>query len=171
MSATDDFNPYAAPKADLSPKEPHQTEIWRDGRSLVVTRHSLFPARCIRCNMPTSIWCAWTLSWYEPSFLILSVSRSARLRIPLCPEHRRQRWWRITLGWCFYLGAFAFFGTIGAGLHPAAAVLSYPILIGVGLIILRRGLSLATIDHARNGVVWLSGASQDFLDELPEWPG
>jgi hypothetical protein len=166
---SDDFNPYAAPQADLRAREALGTEIWRDGGLLVVTRASRFPDRCIHCNQHTSLRCGWTLTWYEPTAFLLSVSRSALLQIPLCGRHRRHRRWRMTIGWLLYFGAFA--SVILASLHPALPVLIFPTFIVVGLIVLRRGLNIASVHHAREGVVWLSGMSRAFLDELPEQEG
>jgi hypothetical protein len=166
----DEFNPYAAPAADLAWTEPSASEIWRDGRLLVVTRNSVFPNRCIHCNHETDVRCGWTMSWYEPTWYLLSVSRSVTQQVPHCALHRRRRRWRMTIGWLLYLGAFGSVGVLGAVAQAVPFIwLVYPVMIAVGLTILKRGLAVAKIHHARNGLVWLSGVSQEFLDELPQW--
>jgi hypothetical protein len=167
---SDDFNPYAAPTASLEPTESLLNAIWRDGRSLVVTRNSVFPSRCIQCNRETDLRCGWTVTWYEPTWYLLSVSRRVRLQFSFCASHRRRRRWVMTIGWLLYLGAFGAVGFLGAVANTFALVwLVYPVMIAVGLTVLKRGLAVAKIHHARDGLVWLSGVSQEFLDGLPEW--
>jgi hypothetical protein len=169
---SDDFNPYAAPKADLKWTESVPTGIWRDGRLMVVTKDSRLPSRCIHCNGETDWWLRWTMTWYEPTWYLLSVSRSISMQVPLCALHRRRRRWRMTIGWLLYLGAFGVVGILGAAARGgplAFACLAFPVMIAVGLTVLSRGLAVAKVDHARDGWVWLSGISQGFLDDLPQW--
>jgi hypothetical protein len=167
---SDEFNPYAAPKADLRATDTPETGPWRDGHLLLVTRYSGFPSRCFLCNRETDLRCGWTMSWYEPTWYLMSTSNKAVLQVPLCAVHRHRRRWRIAIGWLFYLGAFGSVGVLGAITHSAAlTVLVFPVMIAVGLIVLKRGLAVAKIHHAREGFVWLSGVSQEFLDDLPQW--
>lgn len=66
---SDDYNPYAAPQADLE-IAPQPREIWREGRLLLYRPGARLPERCYQCNRPATQRQRRTLS-YTPAWPLL----------------------------------------------------------------------------------------------------
>lgn len=107
----DDFNPYAAPEAEIAPGKyaPEGGGAWRDGNLLVMSRDAELPDRCIKCNLPAHGYTLKrNLSWHAPWWFHC---KTARVFIPLCERHRRRRIRGIIVGWgLFVLGMAVIFG-------------------------------------------------------------
>jgi hypothetical protein len=188
----DDFNPYAAPKSELGNKLEEGRAwsdggVWREGRLLVMAKGAPLPDRCLKCNAPALGWTLKrTLSWHAPGWYLLvlvhiliyiivalCVRKTAKVALPLCPEHRRSRNWAIAVGWITAL--------LGIGLFVAAVVsdkasLSPPFIV-VGPLFFLFGL-LYGVWRSRPAVtvriddrfVWLKNVYPAFLAELPARP-
>jgi len=159
--------------------------LWRDGKVLVMRHDAVLPDRCVKCNQPAHGYrLKRNLSWHTPwlyllllaAWLIylivaLIVSKRARIQIGLCPRHRsiRKRDIMITLLlFVSSLGSFIIAGNMTpawpyvlAGFAGLLASLIYGV-VRVPMVQPKR------ID---NELVRLSGASKDFLAELPEFTG
>jgi len=73
----DDFNPYAAPAADLeSPAD--ELNVWRQKRLVIYSDGTPLPHRCYRCNQPASLRLSrklyWTPAWPWLLFFIGPIS-------------------------------------------------------------------------------------------------
>lgn len=155
--------------------------VWRDGDHLVFSYRAPLPDRCIRCGGPAGGWrFERALRWHPPAYYLavlvpvlylgvaLFVQRSERIRVGLCPEHRRDRRRRVAL-----CGAVL---GLGAGLLGASFAAEHPWLWAAGLLVLSIGWA-ATLHAWRmvyprrmaRGYTWLSGTSPEFLAPLPEW--
>jgi hypothetical protein len=101
-----EFNPYAAPKADITTSSSEGSDGLRvEGNILVTPRHCTLPSRCVKCNAPMDgehlvrklYWHAQ--GWYFLLFFNLIiyavaamiVRKSATIYYGLCAEHRAAR--------------------------------------------------------------------------------
>ncbi len=193
-----EFNPYAAPLADLSySRDPNEVGVWRDGSLLVMNKEAELPDRCLKCNEPANGWkLKKSLIWHNPMLYILLISpliyvivavivqKKAKLRVPLCQAHRRSRrnlnlW---ALGLCF-LGPLLIVGVLVVAQEFLQRLLSshQNLFLSWGLVLLAvvmfpAGLIVAVIasqvvlpERIDNRYVWLKKVSPDLLAELPIW--
>lgn len=181
-----DFNPYAAPKADLhAPRLAGDgMEIWRDNKVLVMTKGAVLPDRCLKCNAPAEGYrLRRKLSWHPSAYYLiilinlilyvivaLIVRYTAKAEFPLCPIHRRRRRWGIINGWLLALLGFAtLFGGAVDNDHAGYYVFGGLVLVVAGLVY---GLVRSQIPRPSKidkSFVWLKGVSPRFLAELPNW--
>jgi hypothetical protein len=169
-----------------SPAGPATAGIYRDGKNLVVTRGAELPPICIRCGQAaTGGFLRKKIYWHEPWLYILLlpgviwyiiaaliVRKRMDLAIPLCGEHK-MRYQRIRLAAILMAIGSSIFVIISFFLP--ADYLAYAIFAFFGLLLaalitwLIAGLLLRPklIDASR-GV--FSGASEDFLSQLPPNP-
>jgi uncharacterized membrane protein len=182
----EDFNPYAPPKADLSPgPDPDSNGVWRDAALLVMTKTASLPDRCLKCNRPTG---GWTLRrklmwhpqyWYLLVFfnliiyviVAMIVRQTAVVMVPLCDDHRRRRGRAIAVGWLLCLGACLvfFMGLSSSERYVAPIMLGAAILFLVGLIYGIVGAQTAVPHRIDRRLVWLTKVHPAFLAELPSW--
>lgn len=179
-----DFNPYAAPKADLNAPQlaSDGVEIWRDDTILMMTKGAVLPDRCLKCNAPAEgyrlrrklTWHPWGYYLIVPfnlflyALVALLVRYTAKSELPLCPIHRRRRRWAIITGWLLALLGLA--TLLGGAFDNKDAI--YYAWVGIALIAV--GVTYGTL---RSGVpyakkinkkfVWLKRVSLEFLAELP----
>ena len=84
-----EFNPYAAPRADVSfGRTPAGDDagVWKSGKLLVMTKDAALPDRCVRCNQPADgPRLRRNLSWHPAAwYVLLAIS-------PLLPPFRTSR--------------------------------------------------------------------------------
>lgn len=198
MSLTsDDFNPYAAPAADLAPAATGEVHgAGRAGNDLILTRtDSELPDRCMKCNAPAGGYrLKKKLSWHPSGYYILLVfnvliylvvalivRKTAKVRFPLCPKHRSRRRWAIALGWLLGLGSFpvmiglavASSNAKGQGSDTLAVV---SIITGIGMIVAGlvigfQGAKVATTSKIDKQYVYLTNVGREFVASLPPFSG
>jgi hypothetical protein len=158
--------------------------IWRFDRQMVTRSDTPMPDRCIKCNAPAKGFrLKRQLSWHPPAyFLLLLVSiliyvivamiirKKATLYIGLCDTHRAQRNRYIMLSWLIAL--------LGLGVLFAAAAWNKELLFLPGILLFLAGIivgvvkvPMITAAKIDNEFVWVKGADQSFLAQLPEWYG
>lgn len=163
---------------------PSSTQTWRDGKTLVMARDSTLPARCAKCNKPVSRPpIKRTLYWHVPwiyllilvSLLIyiivaLIIRKKAVVFVPVCDEHRQQRYQFIAASWLMVLaGVGCFFYAVNPNQEMWA-------LAGVGLIIaaivlgLWKGV-LVSAKKIDDRFVHVGRFCAQYLEGLPEWTG
>jgi len=163
---------------------PYQGNLWRMGKRLVTISEAAFPDRCVKCNAPANGFrLKRVLYWQHPAYylpllcnllilliVVLIVRKKAILHVGLCEKHRAKRKRGLIIGWSSVL--------IGVGLLICGAGLSSGWAAFIGVIILLvggiTGAVLATIitpTKITKENVWVTGVHQDFLAQLPEWPG
>jgi hypothetical protein len=170
-----DQNPYA-PSAVVDPR--HQfaeagVGAWRDGDLLVIHRDVRLPDVCLKTGRPATRRLAVKLTWDEHLWSLRK--QSLQLEVPLCDRRydwaTRLRWLLVALG----IAALAVLGvfipsmdpwpshysavTIFAGAVTAVTLLLCSVMLGEPVAVRR----------ARGDYVWLAGAGQRFLEQLPVW--
>jgi hypothetical protein len=186
----DEFNPYAAPKAEISRDAPwidEDIDIWRDGKTLVVKKAKkgvILPARCVKCNAPAAQMLKRNLMWHPPGwyFMIiislpiyiivaLIVRQTIKLEVGLCETHRGKRRLAITIGWVLSL--------LGIGLLVAGLIITNdlsPYLVGIGIASLLIGIlygnfgaQTLTAQRIDKHFARLNGAGPAYLTVFPDW--
>lgn len=184
-AASDDVtNPYAAPVS--TPEDGiDESLVWRDEGYLVIHRESKLPAACIKCGTETRERFPYRLSHFP---LTSWEFRPFTIFIGFCPSCRvRHRVWKVVQG----LAAFAFIGSLvmllyqgsidsafvspESGPRSISSVEGWQLLTVVGFVLLVFFVGdMKTLSLVRSKFiapkVWLSGASRDFLEQLPPLP-
>ena len=160
------------------------SRAWRDGKSLVMAADVILPSCCAKCNAPVSRDpIKRTLYWHAPwiylliliSILIyiivaIIVRKKAVVFVPVCEEHRRQRYLFITASWLLSLTGIALWFVAASG-GSGYWVLAGLILFFGGLIL---GVWKGTLVSAKkidDRFVWVRGFCPEYLAQLPEWRG
>jgi hypothetical protein len=146
-----------------------------------MTKQSLLPDRCVKCNAPTNYKLKRNLRWHHPAIYILIfvgflfyfiiamvLSKTATINVGLCETHSSGRKKAILITWLLVLLSLASF--------VSAVAFEQAILFLVGLALflgaLIYGIAKARVvapkkidDH----YVWLNGVDANYLDQFPEW--
>lgn len=175
-------NPFAPPKASLSPASPGG--IWRDGRILVLTPGSALPPRCVKCNAPAvQPQKNRTVYWHQPwiyllilanvlIYLIVAliVRKKAVVAPGLCPAHRRRHWTGLAVGWSS-LPLFFVLAIVSAAtdecLWMILGLVAFLAALVTGIILSR----IVLADRIDGDFVRLKGCGQAFLDSFPDFHG
>jgi hypothetical protein len=183
-----DRNPYAPSQATLKSAPTvggDSSDVWRDGKWLVMNVDARLPHRCVKCNeaaeMPMR---RQSLYWHHPAIYLLLLfwiviyvivaliaRRSVKLEVGLCEEHRVARRKALTIGSIGLIGS----APAGIGLAELGQP-GFGLLLGIGgffgfaiyLMIKARILYAKKIDEdeARIG-----GCGEEFLSSLPSYRG
>lgn len=180
------INPYATPASQV---EDISTTggIWRKEKLLVMQKGAALPARCIYCNKATglrnnrrilylNIWLrvlilllflAFNILALIPTAIIILVFRkSAKIRIPICQEHRDKRLapTLVTVTVLLMSIGSGFLSVTSTGYREVYLISS----VGLFVLAIVRGQLLRPkkIDAK---VMLLKGARPPFLDCLPEY--
>jgi hypothetical protein len=189
VEATD---PYTPPTSELEVYVDPQV-VWRNGDLIVMQKGADMPGRCVLCNdaaepakprriLYLNIWLQIAMLLLFLAFNVLALlpilivsmifRKTARVRIPVCAAHRRQRLW-ITLGTVALLLAAISTAVVAARAYEfqgplfIAAVVIF--VAAFGLAILRGQLLRAKRIDGKT--VILKGAKPPYLDSLPRYPG
>ncbi len=170
---TDD-NPYA-PSAVVDPREELAEAgvgVWRDGGLLVMHRAAQLPAICLKTGQPATRWFPFQLAWGRALF---SISREKlHLRLPMSERRHylaARHWVLLGLGLVLLLALVGF----APFLHWLADRDQAIFIFGIGSLMVTlvlTGVSLGEpvqLRRARGDYLWLSGASEKFLAQLPAW--
>jgi hypothetical protein len=157
--------------------------VWRDGKTLVMTKEAFLPDRCVKCNRPANGYrLRKGLSWHEPilyaviviAFLLyvilaLALSKRATVEFGLCQDHVRRRRNFLLTGWLLLL----------LGLMTPVVAFTYEyIVIGLlGILVFLAAIGWLTIAYKIANVkriddryVWLTGINEQFLLQFPAVP-
>lgn len=174
-----DFNPYAAPRADIEPvyiAEVIPQELapgaWRMGYLLVMTGDGILPQRCAMTNQE--------MVNYDNS-MVGFMGRN--ISIPVSQQYLDNTTYHKTVSRSLQIvGVIAIL--VGMGLiNPAlnfrlpSLLIATAILIVAGLPAMITGIiwqrsyvPSLEIEHFTPQLLWLRGAHPDYLASLPEWP-
>jgi hypothetical protein len=157
--------------------------IWRDGKTLVMSKDAVLPDRCVKCNVFTNERLTRKLSWHHPAIYILLlvawliylivamvVRKRATVELGLCEEHKAKRRTFIWITLLMILGGVAgFFLAIAAEDGTPALIGSLLLIAGIffGVFTIRVTYPSKIDDR----FVWLKGVNADYLDQFPPWPG
>ncbi|HSY44404.1 MAG TPA: DUF4339 domain-containing protein [Candidatus Acidoferrum sp.] len=163
---------------------PSSTNLWRTKNRLVARTETVFPDRCVRCNAPAGGFrLKRTLYWAHPAYLLLIlcnllvllivyliVRKKAVVHIGLCERHRLKRKQGIIIGWSSV--------ALGIILICCSALFTSGWCLAIGILtMLVGGITGAVIARTIRPTkidkeyVWMTGASREFMADLPEWHG
>ena len=186
----EEMNPYAPPESAVEVIAV-PGGIWRNDKLLVMQRDAELPGRCIYCNQKAelskkrrflylNIWVQATvillfvvfniLAMIPILIIILIFRKSAKIRVPLCPEHRKKRL-SITLAILAALlvsVGFGFLSVKSTGYPEFYLLLSVGIFAMAFVLAVIRGQLLKAKKIDAKMMVF-KGAKQPFLDSLPEY--
>lgn len=157
--------------------------IWREDKTLVVSKDAVLPDRCVKCNAVTTSRLKRKLSWHHPAiYLIILVAvliyaivamvlrKKATIEVGLCEEHKAQR---RTFIWISLLVAL---GGLGGFVLAIIAEDGTPAFIGLLLLVAAiifgaRSTRVVYAQKIDDRFVWLRGVNADYLDQFQPWPG
>jgi hypothetical protein len=153
--------------------------VWRDGSLMVMTKETVLPNRCVKCNAPAMKLMKRTVEWY-PRYVILvflliriaglilyfCTRKRVTVHIGLCEEHINKRRFGVLAGGVLLLiGFLSFFGGIGNENVPVFMLGLLLILAGIFVMVtIWRTVTAKKIEEP---YVWVKGVHRDFLDTLP----
>jgi hypothetical protein len=159
-------------------------EMWRYKKQLVTRLNPVLPARCVKCNAPTSEpQKKRNLYWHSPLVYIalfvnvilyvviaLIVRKRSTAMLSICQEHRTKRRNVIIISWLMVL--------VGFGSFFAAAAYESGWIVAVGIALILGGIIYGIVKgrliyptKMDNDRVWIAGCGKEFLAEFPEWTG
>ena len=157
--------------------------VWRDGKTLVMSRDAQLPDRCVKCNAFTNGRLKRKFSWHHPALYLLLlvawlvylivamiVRKRATVEVGLCEEHRVQRRTYIWITWLLVLGGIAGFVLAIVANDGTPALIGFLLLLSAIIfgIVATRVTYPSKIDDR---FVWLKGINADYLSHFPPWPG
>jgi hypothetical protein len=157
--------------------------VWRDRSVLVMSKGAELPARCVKCNEPTSLRLKKKLSWHHPAIYILVfvalliyliiamiLRKSATVQLGLCEEHLAKR--RLNIIITLSMVVLGFIGFIvGAIYEDFIYVLIGFLLLMASIIYALVAVKIVSASKIDDKFVWLTGVNKDYLNELPQFPG
>jgi len=165
------------------PPPPVSSGIWRDGKTLVMTKEAFLPDRCVKCSGPANGYrLRKRLSWHEPILyaviviavllyliLAMALSKRATVEFGLCPDHVRRRRNSLLIGWAsFLLGLII--PVLGFTYDYAAIGLLGILLFLAAIIWLAIAYKVANVKRIDDRYVWLTGINEQFLLQFPPVP-
>ncbi|MDX1947373.1 MAG: hypothetical protein SFU86_18375 [Pirellulaceae bacterium] len=173
-----EINPYAAPRV-ADPLLQLGIRAWRSGPLLVTHVRAELPQICVVSAAPAAGAREWHVTWKSPGDVL---SRQAVMMIPLrrdlLDRFSRARS-RARLGMLLtVLGVLALIVTGSWILNDAWRMLALAAggvaLLVVGLLTWSVGMALADeplkVERSNGDYLWLSGADEQFLTKLPQYP-
>jgi hypothetical protein len=158
--------------------------VWRDDKTLVMTRDAQLPDHCVKCNAPAhGFKLKRKLSWHHPALyvvvlvawiiylvLAMALSKRATVFLGLCTEHIKRRRIFLTIGWVM----------LALGVIIPVLAFSYEYL-GIGLlgmllflvsvfwlVFANRVVNVKKIDDR---YVYLTGIDANYLARFPSVQG
>jgi len=152
-------------------------KIWRVTSSVVVTRETIWPRRCIKCNAPTDKSIRRVLVYINPwiylSILVnvllmlilgLIFQKKFRMEIPVCEKHIANRKRVILINWILFMVMLA-----GIWLTTTWSTEYGFLVITTSLLaMLIYGMSnrLAYVAKFKEPYIYVRGAKSEFLESL-----
>lgn len=187
--ASDDATGNSQPGQDYYQPQSHAEQqpynlnyaqgVWRDGSLMVMTKETVLPNRCVKCNAPASKLLKRTVEWY-PRYVIwvfifirivglilyFCTRKRVTVYIGLCEDHiNRRRFGMLIGGLILLLGFMAFFGAMSS--EAFGIVFLGLLLILAGIIVMVTVWRTITAKKIEEPYVWVKGIHSDFLETLP----
>lgn len=155
--------------------------VWRDGNQLVMTKETVLPNRCVKCNAPAMKLLRRTVEWYPPYVLLIFIfvhivglilyfctRKRVTVYVGLCESHlNRRRMAILGGGIVFLLGFFSFFGSVAGAEVSPGYILAGLLLLLAGIVLMISAYRTVTAAKIQEPYVWLKGLHRDFLEQLP----
>ena len=171
------------PQSQAYAHEPYNSDyaqgVWRDGSLLVMTKETVLPNRCIKCNSPAIKLLRRTVEWY-PRYVILvfllirivglilyfCTRKRVTVYVGLCEDHlNRRRFGMLAGGALLLLGLLFFFGALSSE-SPQFAIPAL-LLFLTGIVVMVTMWRTIAAKKIQEPYVWVKGVHADFLDTLP----
>jgi hypothetical protein len=181
------YDPSATAPAPVIPYasamvNPVTSDVWREGKSIVARKNSIFPQRCVKCNVPVDEPAKKrTFYWHSGALFLLIlvnillyaiialiVRKKGIVEYCICPKHRQQRLIGLLVGWICGVGGVA--TIIAGGINDSGvAMIAGVVVFIIGIIgaLRARMLYPTKIDDY---FLWLSGGGPEFLQSLSSVP-
>jgi hypothetical protein len=155
--------------------------VWRDGQQLVMTKETILPNRCVKCNAPAMKLLRRTVEWYPPYvvlvfifvhivglILYLCTRKRVTVYVGLCESHINRRRMGILAGCVvFLMGMFSFFGSVAGNVVNPGYIFVGLMLVLAGIVVMISSYRTVTATKIKEPYVWLKGLHRDFLEQLP----
>ncbi len=166
----------------VMPPPPSMAGVWRDNKTLVMTKDAVLPDQCVKCNAPANGFkLRQKLQWHHPAlyFVLLAawliyvvlasaLSKRATVFLGLCPQHVQRRRHLLIIGWIVLaLGPAIAFGAFSND-YPGIGMFGLLLfLVAIfWLIFSNRVLTVKKIDDR---LVYLNGVNEHYLAQFPYW--
>lgn len=166
----------------VMPPPPSMGGVWRDNKTLVMTKDASLPDQCVKCNAPAhGFKLKRKLSWHHPAlyivifvalliYVILSVALSKRATVflGLCPEHIKRRRTFMIIGWVMMaLGLIIPILAFGNE-YPGIGLLGL-LLFLVSIFWLVFSMRVVNVKKIDDRLVYLNGIDANYLAQFPVW--
>jgi hypothetical protein len=168
----------------VMPPPPSMGGVWRDEKTLVMTRDAQLPDQCVKCNAPAhGFKLKRKLSWHHPAlyvvilvawiiYLVLAMALSKRATVffGLCPEHIKRRKTFLLIGWTMFAIGLIVPVLAFSNEFPGIALLGFLLLfISIfWLVFANRVVNVKKIDDR---YVYLTGIDANYLAQFPTLQG
>jgi hypothetical protein len=157
--------------------------IWRDGKTLVMTKEAFLPDRCLRCNAPANGYrLRRRLRWHHPALYILifgamlfylilalALSKRATVDFALCMDHVRRRRNLMLSGWGVFLLALTLL-VVAFSYDYAIIGLSAALLLFVAIIWLVIAYRVVAVKRIDDRYIWLRDLTNSIATVSPLRP-
>ena len=158
--------------------------VWRDNKTLVMTRDAQLPDQCVKCNAPAhGFKLKRKLSWHHPALyviilvawiiylvLAMALSKRATVFLGLCAEHVKRRQTFLIIGWAMLalglISAILAFANEYAGVGLLGMLLFFVSIFW--LVFANRVVNVKKIDDR---FVYLTGIDANYLAQFPSVQG
>ena len=164
----------------VMPPPPSYGGVWRDGKTLVMTKEAGLPDRCVKCNAPANgLGLKRRLSWHNPLlylvifiaalfYVILAaiLSKRATVFLGMCAQHFQRRRKLIVVGWSLFAIGLIVPVVAFANDYSAAGLLGLLVLL-ISIVWLIVAARVVTVKKIDDRFVWLTGINANYLSQLP----
>jgi hypothetical protein len=166
----------------VMPPPPSMAGVWRDNKTLVMTKDALLPDQCVKCNAPANGYkLKRKLTWHHPALYVVlfvalliyvilasALSKRATVFLGLCDQHVQRRRTLLIVGWgIFALGFVIPYFAFSNNFPLVGAFGLMLILVGVfWLVFANRVVNVKKIDDR---LVYLTGIDSNYLAQFPPW--
>jgi hypothetical protein len=165
----------------VMPPPPSMAGVWRDNKTLVMTKDAMLPNQCVKCNAPAQGKLKRKLSWHHPAlylfiliawiiYLVLAVALSKRATVflGLCDQHLQRRRNLLITGWLMLALGLITPVLAFANDYPGIGLLGM-LLFLVAIFWLVFANRVVTVKRIDDRLVFLTGIDSHYLAQFPAW--
>jgi hypothetical protein len=166
----------------LPPPPSTGSGVWRDGKTLIMTKDASLPDQCVKCNAPANGFrLKRNLSWHHPAiylvilvawiiYIVLAIALSKRATVffGLCTEHYNRRRGLLIVGWIMLALGLITPVVAFSNNYPEVGLLGILLLLVsvFWLVFASRVVKVKKIDDR---LIWLTGIDPNYLAQFPPW--
>lgn len=172
------------PDGYVMPPPPTMAGVWRDNKTLVMSKDAQLPDQCVKCNAPANGFkLKRKLTWHHPALyvvilvawiiylvLAMALSKRATVFLGLCAEHVKRRKTFLLIGWTMF--------AIGVITPVIAFSNDYPgigafgiLLVFISIFWLVFANRVVTVKKIDDLYVYLNGIDANYLAQFPSVHG